>query len=586
MNKKIIIIKQLPFVISIFAILAVIYDLGFNHQPVERELLQLLYLFAMCVGVSSISARYFFRKTRPKLDILPFDAFLVLFILILIFLDVELLFENQFSFLHFLNERVWVYLALFLIFIRELSSSEIDFKRMTINPAQLFILSFLFIIIVGGGMLLLPNATYTEISIIDALFTSTSAVCVTGLVVVDTGSYFTEFGQYIILLLIQLGGLGIMTFTSYFSYFFKAGSSYENQLLMSAMTNTGKIGEVFSTLKRIIIITLIIEGLGALLIFHSLDIANIPSIFDRIFFSVFHSISGFCNAGFSTLQNSFYEPAYRFNYPLHLIIASLIILGGIGFPIVFNLLSYIKNNVKNLFFYLFDRKHHISLHHIINVNTRIVLVTSLILTIAGTILFYVFEYNNTLAEHGFFGKIITAFFGSVTTRTAGFNTVDNSVIGVPAIMIMLFLMWVGASPGSTGGGIKTSTLAIAFLNFISLAKGKPSIEAFKREISQKSVNRAFAIITLSILVIFMAIFSISISDPEKGLLNITFECVSAFGTVGLSRGITAGMSDPGKFVLILTMFIGRVSMLTIFIALFKKLAKHEYLYPSEEVLIN
>lgn len=586
MNKKIIFIKQLPFVISIFALIAVIYDLGFNQQPNERELLQFLFLFALCVGVTSIVARYFFLKTRPNSKVLFFDALLVAFITILIFIYLEKLFENQFSLIHFQKERVWVYLALFLIFIRELSSSNIDFRRMTINPAQLFILSFLFIILVGGGMLLLPNATHTGITLTDALFTATSAVCVTGLVVVDTGSYFTAFGQYTILMLIQLGGLGIMTFTSYFSYFFKAGSSYENQLLLSAMTNTEKVGEVFSTLKRIILITFIIEGFGAILIFHSLDTANIPSILDRTFFSVFHSISGFCNAGFSTLQNNFYEPAYRFNYPLHIIIASLIILGGIGFPIVFNLLSYIKNNIKNLIFYISGSKQHIRMHRIINVNTRIVLVTTLILIISGTLLFYVFEYNNTLAEHGSFGKMVTAFFGSVTTRTAGFNSVDNALLTTPTVMITIFLMWVGASPGSTGGGIKTSTLAIAFLNFISLAKGKPNIEVFKREIAQKSVNRAFAIITLSIFVIIIAIFSISLFNPEKGLLNITYECVSAFGTVGLSRGITASLSDPSKIVLILTMFIGRVSMLTVLIALFKKLAQHEYLYPSEEVLIN
>jgi len=586
MNKKNIIIKQLPFVISIIAIIAVIYDLGFIQQPYEREFLQFLFLFAMCVGVTSIAARYFLLKTRPKSKVLFFDTLLIAFISILIFIYLDKLFENQFSLLHFQKERVWVYLALFFIFIRELSSSNIDFRRMTINPAQLFILSFLFIILIGGGMLLLPNATYTGITITDALFTATSAVCVTGLVVVDTGSYFTEFGQYTILMLIQLGGLGIMTFTSYFSYFFKAGSSYENQLLLSAMTNTEKIGEVFSTLKRIILITFIIEGLGALLIFQSLDTAIIPSFLDRTFFSVFHSISGFCNAGFSTLQNNLYETTYRFNYPLHLIVASLIILGGIGFPIVFNLLSYIKNNIKNLIFYFVGSKQHIRMHRIINVNTRIVIVTTLILIVSGTILFYVFEYNNTLAEHDTFGKIVTAFFGSVTTRTAGFNSVDNAALTIPTIMIMIFLMWVGASPGSTGGGIKTSTLAIAFLNFISLAKGKPNIEVFKREIAQKSVNRAFAIITLSILVIVVSVFSVSLFNPEKGLLNITFECVSAFGTVGLSRGITAGLSDPSKFVLILTMFIGRVSMLTIFIALFKKLAQHEYLYPSEEVLIN
>ncbi|NDP21876.1 MAG: ATPase [Paludibacter sp.] len=586
MKNIVIIIKLLPFVVSIFGIFAVIADLGFEHPLYKWETFQFIYLCAMCIGVISILSRYFFKNPRPKLNVILIDLLLVLYILILVFIDLEMLIKNHFSFMLFLKERIWVFIALFLIFIRELSSTTFDFKRIMINPAQLFILSFLFIIAVGCGLLLLPKATYTNISFIDALFTSTSAVCVTGLVVVDTGSYFTEFGRYIILLLIQLGGIGIMTFTSYFSFFFKAGSSYENQLLLSAMTNTEKIGEVFDTLKKIILITLIIEAIGALLIFQSIDIETIPSVFDRTFFSIFHSISGFCNAGFSTLQNSFYDPAYRFNYPIHLIISFLIILGGIGFPIVFNLLNFVKKFIKNIFFNSILQKQFNHQPKIINVNSRIVLATTSILIVMGTSLFYVFEYNNTLAEHGFWGKIITAFFGSVTARTAGFNTVDTSLLAIPTTLIMLILMWIGASPGSTGGGIKTSTFALAFLNFLSLAKGKPRIEVFKSEIAQNSVNRAFAIITLSILVIFISIFSISMFEPKIGLLNISFECISAFGTVGLSRGITASLSNPSKFIIIITMFIGRVSMLTVLIAFFKKLAHHKYRYPTEEILIN
>lgn len=586
MKNKIIIIQQVPLLISILALFAVLYELGFNHNTYERELLQSVYLAALCIGLASITVRYLFKNTRPKSNVLPFDILLVLFLIVLIFIDLELLFANQFSFLHFLKARIWVYIALILIFIRELATSTFNFKRLTVNPAQLFILSFLFIILVGTGILLLPNSTHTSISVIDALFTSTSAVCVTGLIVVDTGSFFTPFGQMTILMLIQLGGLGIMTFTSYFSFFFKAGSSYENQLLLSAMTNTEKLGEVYVTLKKIILITFIIEGLGTFLLFQSIEVALIPGFVDRVFFSVFHAISGFCNAGFSTLPNNFYELAYRFNYPLHIIISFLIILGGIGFPIVFNLLSAVKNHLKNLFYHIMGSKEHIHMYRIINVNTRIVLITTLILIVSGTVLLYIFEYNNTLAEHNQFGKIVTAFFGSVTTRTAGFNTVDNSALAIPTVMVVLLLMWIGASPGSTGGGIKTSTIAIALLNFISIAKGKNKIEVFKREIAQKSVNRAYAIITLSIGVIFLSVFGVSLFDRDKGLLNISFECVSAFGTVGLSRGITAALSNSSKLIIILTMFVGRVSMLTILIALFKKMALHEYRYPTEEVLIN
>lgn len=580
------VIKVFPFILSIIGVLTLIYDFGFTHPVREIEILNQIYLIVIFIGLIACVVRYLFKYSRPKLNVIPYDFLYVAFLLFIIITDYKVLIGSDSVFFALHIKRIWVNLAIILIFIREFSAENFNFKGMSLHPAQFFILSFMSIIVFGWILLLLPNATHHGISPIDALFTSTSAVCVTGLIVVDTGFYFTQFGQYVILLLIQLGGLGIMTFTSYFSYFFKAGSSYENQLLLSAMTNTEKIGEVFGTLKKIILITFIIEFIGAFLIFESLNTALIPNIFDRIFFSIFHSISGFCNAGFSTLQNSFYEPAYRFNYPLHLIISFLIIMGGIGFPIVFNLLKSIKNYIKNLYFTVIGRSEKIKIRRIVNVNTRIVLITSLILTIFGTALFYIFEYNNTLAEHGFWGKIVTAFFGSVTTRTAGFNSVDNAVLTLPTILTVIFLMWVGASPGSTGGGIKTSTFAIAILNFISLAKGKQNIEVFKSEISQKSVNRAFATIILSFIIIFIAFFTVSFFDRDKGLLNILFECVSAFGTVGLSRGITASLSDPSKSVLIATMFIGRVSMLTILIALSRRIAHHKYRYPTEEVLIN
>jgi Trk-type K+ transport system membrane component len=201
-------------------------------------------------------------------------------------------------------------------------------------------------------------------------------------------------------------------------------------------------------------------------------------------------------------------------------------------------------------------------------------------------MFFILEYNNTLAEHSLFGKVVTSFFGSVTTRTAGFNTVDTSRLNMPIIMLVMFLMWVGASPGSTGGGIKTSTLAITVLNFMAIAKGRDRIEILRREISQISVNRASAIIILSVFAISISTFGIYLFDSEKGLSKIFFEVVSAHSTVGLSRGITASLSNPGKFILILTMFVGRVSMLTLLIAIFRKTGNYNYRYPKEDLLIN
>ena len=339
-------------------------------------------------------------------------------------------------------------------------------------------------------------------------------------------------------------------------------------------------------MRRIILITFLIEGLGALFIFRSIDSTVIPFLNQRVFFSIFHSVSGFCNAGFSTLQNSLYQGPYQFNYPMHLIIASLIILGGLGFPIVFNLLKFIKAKVVFYLHGFYKKKQQQYIPRLININTRIVLITTLVLIVGGTLLFYLFEYNNTLSEHSFTGKIVTAFFGAVTTRTAGFNTVDTAVLSIPTVLVVVFLMWVGASPGSTGGGIKTSSLAIALLNIANVARGKSRFEVYNREISSTTVNKAFALIVLSIIVISIAILSISIFEPDKSLLNISFECVSAYSTVGLSRGITADLSFASKLILIFTMFLGRVSTLTILIAIIKKRRSEIYRYPSESILIN
>lgn len=222
----------------------------------------------------------------------------------------------------------------------------------------------------------------------------------------------------------------------------------------------------------------------------------------------------------------------------------------------------------------------------LNINSRITLITTIALMVAGFFSFFWFEYHHTLSEHSLWGKIVTALFGATTPRTAGFNSVDMTALSFPTIMITFLLMWIGASPASTGGGIKTSTFAIATLNILSLAKGKDRIEIYRREIADISVKRAFATISLSLIVIGVGIMFITVSDPEKGLLNIAFECFSAYSTVGLSLGITGGLSDIGKLVIIAIMFVGRVSMLTIIIAFFKKVKHKNYRYPNEEITIN
>ncbi len=574
---------KFAFLLSFLGFIVLISDFGYNQSEPIQELINGYYFIVLSVGVIVTAIRYITLKKNIHDKVFIFDVASLLIIISVIF--VHFISQEAHRQITFLYNDNWVKFAILLTFIREFAEQKLNYKRTLLNPAQLFIASFMGIIFLGTFLLMLPNATYTEISLLDALFTSTSAVCVTGLIVVDTGSFFTEFGQTIILILIQVGGIGILTFASYFSYFFKGGSNYENQLVLSDLTNSQKLGDVFSTLKRILIITFSIELVGGLLIYSSLNNALLPTFFERAFFSVFHSVSAFCNAGFSTLPNSLYESGFRFNYALQSYIILLLVIGGLGFPIVVNILKYSKYWILTKFLN-FSRIKKNYKPWIFSLNSRITLITTVSLTIIGTILFYISEYNNTLVAHTGFGKFITALFGATTPRTAGFNTVDMTALNFSTIVMIFLLMWIGASPASTGGGIKTSTFAIATLNFWSLARGKTRIEVFRREISDISVRRAFAVISLSLVVIGFGIIAISIFDSDKDLKSIAFECFSAYSTVGLSIGITANLSAASKFVLILIMFIGRVSMLSILIAVVKKVKQKNYRYPTEEIIIN
>jgi potassium uptake TrkH family protein len=486
-----------------------------------------------------------------------------------------------------LNNHHFYALVLLVLFILEFSRFDIRNITLVMNPAQLFMFSFSFIILAGAVFLKLPNATTSPIRFVDALFTSTSAVCVTGLTVVDTATRFTTLGKSIILILIQIGGIGIMTVTSFFGFFFKGGSaSFSERFVLSEFLSQDNVSEIRKTLTKVIFITLLFETAGAVLLYFNLDTEYFASIGDRIKFSVFHSISAFCNAGFSTLTDNIYDYRIRGNYPILYVLGFLIILGGIGFPILSNLYTYIKYKLIGLFSILryHRKKDYIPL--MINLNSRVVIYTTLFLIITGTVFFFLFEQDHTLQGMDLSGKIAHSFFSSVTPRTAGFNSVNMSQLSVAAIALTIFLMWIGASPVSTGGGIKTSTFAIAVLNALRIARLKRHIEFQKREFHERSVDRAFAIMTLSILILGSFALLIYLIEPDKGALRILFECVSAFGTVGLSLGITPFLTDLSKLMLILLMFMGRMGILTLLFALFRKTELSAYRYPKENIIIT
>lgn len=479
----------------------------------------------------------------------------------------------------------------FLLTFVDFSGRLFRLNRQSLHPAIVFVLSFGVLILIGTILLVTPNATVNGIGFLDALFTSTSAVCVTGLAVLDTGKDFTLLGQFAILGLIQLGALGMLSFTYLFALFFKGAGSYESRLNLKDMIHADTLDGTFRRLTQIIFYVFLVEGVGAFLVYLSLE-SSFGPIGERIFFSVFHSVSAFCNAGFSTLSNSLFEEGFRYNYGLHIVIAMLIIFGGLGYGVAINLSQFLKQWFFHWMYRLFRlplgkyqnrRKPHVQL------NTRIVLYTSFLLIVIGAILFYLLELDNSLVEHSAWGKVVTALFGSITTRTAGFNTVDTGALTLPTIMIVLLLMWVGASPGSTGGGIKTTTFAVATLNIIQQVFGNKHIRIGYRRIPRQALQRATTIISLSLIMIGVSTFLLLLFDEELGVMPIAFECFSAFSTVGLSMGITSQLSDISKCVIIITMFVGRVGLLTLLTGIVRQLYTSQtppIEYPEEDILIN
>lgn len=450
------------------------------------------------------------------------------------------------------------------------------------NPAIVFVGSFMILALTGGFLLMLPSATTNGITFTNALFTSASAVCVTGLTVVDTSSAFTIVGQSIILVLIQLGGIGILTFTSFFAFFFRGSSSFKEGLNTKDFIAHEGLKDVFRAALNVVIFTIGVEAVGAAFIYSS--ILDVTTIENKFFFSIFHSISAFCNAGFSILSAGLYDEAIRFDYFLQWIIMTLIVLGGLGHNIVFNFYQKIKTHVVELF----DKTIIHKKVRIITLNTQIVIYTTIFLLVGGFIFLFISEYNNTLLEHhSIFGKITAASFNAVTPRTAGFNAVDFTQMNVPSLLFIIFLMWIGGSPASTAGGIKTSTFALATLNIFAVASGKSRIQLFGRRISSESTSRAFAILCISLITIGISIVALLIFEPKgTPLLTVAFECFSAYSTVGLTLNFTPTLTEPSKYVLIACMFIGRIGMLNLMVGLLRRMNHQFYEYPKENILIN
>jgi trk system potassium uptake protein len=443
-----------------------------------------------------------------------------------------------------------------------------------VQPRTLVIGSFATVIAFGAFLLTTPNASNSGVRWIDALFTSTSAVCVTGLTVVDTQTVFTMHGQVVILLLIQTGGLGLMTFTFFLSMLAGEGISLHDRVLLRDVISERNIGFISRVLLEIVLLTVTIESIGAAFIWWELQGIALPGDGGTLWHAVFHSVSAFCNAGFSTLSGNLADASIVHLRSMQATIMALIVLGGLGFPVLRELR---QRGLSHFFPKFFERPSHMTL------NTRLVLFMTFILLVGGTAMIYACQY---------FGKgslepsLWRAAFDSVTSRTAGFNIADVGQYSVSVSLVIIFLMFIGGSPAGTAGGVKTTTFALALMNLWTNVREKREIQVGWRSVSQRTANQAFAIMVISMAWIALAVFALSLVEPSRALIDLLFETVSAFGTVGLSRGVTASLNDPAKIIIISTMFIGRIGLIVIASALLHARSETHYTFPKEDVSLT
>ena len=487
------------------------------------------------------------------------------------------------------NKTIYLLILLLISFI-ELSDAIITSLGRKSNPALMMAVSFLFIIMVGSGMLLMPRCIQhgVHLSWIDSLFTATSAVCVTGLTTIDVPSTFTCLGQLIVMLLIQVGGLGVMTITSFFALFFMGNTSIYNQMQVQDMVSSKSLASLWSTLLNIIGFTAFLELAGAVMIFLNIHGTIGLDLRHELFFSVFHAVSAFCNGGFSNYQDGMSAPVLMEGHScLYIILALLIIFGGIGYPVLVNLKAAVSRHAKVLWKWINGHRYaSLNIPNLFDLNTKIVLRTTTLLIVIGTVLIAFFEWNNTFAGMPIHEKLTQAFFNAVSPRTAGFVSVNLNHMCIQSVFIYTVLMWIGGASQSTAGGVKVNAFAVAFLNIRAIIHGTTRVEFAGRELSSDSIRRANAAVFVSLIVLGIFIFLITLTEPNQPLKAIVFECVSAFATVGSSLGLTPELHDTSKALIVVLMFIGRVGLVTMAQGLLKQYKNQNYKLPQDNITIS
>lgn len=583
----------LTYVASLLLIVGVVYEHGFPLSATDISHLKILYKAVWIIFLIDVTLHIFleYKGTKKNFRKLAWILSWLLYLTL-----VPVIFhrpDEEGAILYvwdFLGSKLYHIPLLLLFSFLNLSNGLVRLLGRRTNPSLILAVSFFVIILIGTGLLLLPRCTVEGVvlSWVDALFTSTSAVCVTGLVPVDVSATFTPMGLTVIILLIQVGGLGVMTLTSFFAMFFMGNTSLYNQLVVRDMVSSNSLGSLLSTLLYILGFTMVIEGAGMVSIWLGIHGTLGMSLEEELAFSAFHSISAFCNAGFSTLSGNLGNPMVMTGHnSLYISVSLLIILGGIGFPILVNFKDIVLYHLRR--FWKFVRTLKLDRHkkqHLYNLNTKIVLIVTLLLLVLGTLAVAAFEWNGSFAGMSVADKWTQAFFNATCPRTAGFSSVDLTSLSVQTILIYIFLMWIGGAAQSTAGGVKVNAFAVVVLNLIAVLRGTERVEVFGRELSHDSIRRSNATVVMSLGVLFLFIFVLSILEPKMSVMTLTFECVSALSTVGSSLNATPLLRDESKLLVALLMFVGRVGLITLMLGIVKQKKNTKYRYPSDDIIIN
>lgn len=577
------------FISSIFCLVMLVAYMGYEHTNASVRSFYHYFHVIQSVFVVNVLFNLVFNLRKTIRGTRPFKFILDIAVLLTLVPVIYPRPDNPWSQLLadvFYSNR-FLLIILFAYSTMAISYGIVYIMGKRTNPSLMLSTSFLIFIFLGAFLLMMPRCTYHNIDFIDALFVSTSAVCITGLTTIDIPSTFTPMGILVLSMLIQIGGLGVMTFTSFFALFFSGNTSVYSQLMVKDMIYSKSINALLPTLLYIFFFTVSIEAIGAFLIWLSIHDVLMMPLRDQIIFSAFHSMSAFCNAGFSNLPGGMANPALmNSNQVIYLVVSAIVFAGAIGFPILVNFRDVFFEYISRVWNRIRGRRPGFRTVHIYNLNTRVALYTTIVIFIVSVIVFFLLERNNSLAGLNLYDKIAQSIFNSTTPRSSGFVSVNPAGFLNVTLIFVMFLMWVGGASQSTGGGIKVNTFAAILINLKAIVLGRDRVTAFERTIAVGSIRRANAVVTLSIISYLLFSMTLMMLEPDMPARSLLFESLSALFTVGSSLGITPLLSTSSKILLAVAMFLGRVGIISLLIGITGNQNGSPVQYPTDNLIIN